>query len=74
MNPKVFFYCFPVLLTTAKRVFLMPYGKCSLKTAKPGVTDEQWAAVKKEVFDIEVAELSKQLIPTYKIKDHPYTK
>jgi len=36
------------------------------KSIKPGVTDEQWAAVKKEVFDVEVAELNKQLIPVYK--------
>jgi len=36
------------------------------KSIKPGVTDEQWAAVKKEVFDVEVAELNKQLIPIYK--------
>ena len=36
------------------------------KSIKPGVTDEQWAAVKKEVFDVEVIELNKQLIPVYK--------
>jgi len=36
------------------------------KSVKPGVTDEQWAAVKKEVFDVEVAELHKQLVPVYK--------
>lgn len=36
------------------------------KSIKPGVTDEQWAAVKKDVFDVEVAELNKQLIPVYK--------
>ena len=36
------------------------------KSIKPGITDEQWAAVKKDVFDVEVAELNKQLIPVYK--------
>ena len=36
------------------------------KSVKPGVTDEQWAAVKKDVYDVEVAELNKQLIPIYK--------
>ena len=36
------------------------------KSVKPGVTDEQWAAVKKDVYDVEVAELNKQLIPVYK--------
>jgi len=36
------------------------------KSVKPGVTDEQWTAVKKDVFDVEVAELNKQLIPVYK--------
>jgi len=36
------------------------------KSIKPGVTDEQWAAVKKDVYDVEVAELNKQLIPVYK--------
>ena len=37
------------------------------KSVKPGVTEEQWAAVKKDVFDVEVAELHKQLIPAYKM-------
>jgi hypothetical protein len=36
------------------------------KSVKPGVTDEQWATIKKEVFDVEVTELNKQLIPVYK--------
>ena len=36
------------------------------KSIKPGVTDEQWATLKKEVFDVEVIELNKQLIPVYK--------
>ena len=36
------------------------------KSVKPGATDEQWTAVKKDVFDVEVAELNKQLIPVYK--------
>ena len=36
------------------------------KSIKPGVTEEQWAAVKKDVFDVEVAELNKELIPVYK--------
>jgi len=37
-----------------------------LKPSKPNVTEEQWATLKKEVFDVEVAELNKQLIPIYK--------
>jgi len=45
---------------------MYPRIVAQLKAAKPGVTDEQWAAVKKEVFDVEIAELSKQLIPIYK--------
>jgi len=45
---------------------MYPRIVAQLKAAKPGVTEEQWAAVKKEVFDVEVAELSKQLIPIYK--------
>ena len=45
---------------------MYPQIVAQLKSVKPGVTDEQWAAVKKEVFDVEVAELSKQLIPIYK--------
>jgi hypothetical protein len=45
---------------------MYPQIVAQLKTVKPGVTEEQWAAVKKEVFDVEVAELNKQLIPVYK--------
>ena len=45
---------------------MYPRIVAQLKAAKPGVTEEQWAAVKKEVFDVEIAELSKQLIPIYK--------
>ena len=45
---------------------MYPQIVAQLKTMKPGVTEEQWAAVKKEVFDVEVAELNKQLIPIYK--------
>lgn len=45
---------------------MYPQIVAQLKTMKPGVTDEQWAAVKKDVFDVEVAELNKQLIPVYK--------
>ena len=45
---------------------MYPQIVAQLKSAKPGVTDEQWAAVKKEVFDVELVELSKQLIPIYK--------
>jgi len=45
---------------------MYPQIVAQLKTMKPGVSEEQWAAVKKEVFDIEVAELNKQLIPIYK--------
>ena len=37
-----------------------------LKSVKPGVTVEQWAAVKKDVYDVEVADLNKQLVPIYK--------
>ena len=36
------------------------------KAAKPEVTEEKWAALKKDVFDAEVAELNKMLIPVYK--------
>ncbi|MCL6101714.1 MAG: DUF2059 domain-containing protein [Bacteroidetes bacterium] len=36
------------------------------KASKPEVTDAKWAALKKDVFDVEVAELNKQLIPVYK--------
>ena len=45
---------------------MYPQIVVQLKSMKPGVTEEQWAAVKKEVFDVEVAELNKQLIPIYK--------
>jgi uncharacterized protein len=45
---------------------MYPRIVAQLKAAKPGVTEEQWATVKKEVFDVEAAELSKQLIPIYK--------
>ena len=45
---------------------MYPQIVAQLKSMKPGVTEEQWAAVKKEVFDVEVAELNKQLIPIYK--------
>ena len=36
------------------------------KVAKPEVTEEKWAALKKDVFDVEVAELNKMLVPIYK--------
>ena len=36
------------------------------KVAKPEVTEEKWAALKKDVFDVEVAELNKMLVPVYK--------
>lgn len=36
------------------------------KSVKPDVTVEQWAAVKKDIFDAEIVELHKQLIPVYK--------
>jgi hypothetical protein len=45
---------------------MYPQILAQLKTMKPGVSDEKWAAAKKEVFDVEVAELNKQLIPIYK--------
>jgi hypothetical protein len=45
---------------------MYPQIVAQLKSMKPGVTEEQWATVKKEVFDVELAELSKQLIPIYK--------
>jgi uncharacterized protein len=36
------------------------------KAAKPDVPNEKWAALKKDVFDVEVAELNKMLVPVYK--------
>ena len=37
-----------------------------LKSAKPEVTEAKWAAMKKDVFDVEVKDLQKMLIPVYK--------
>jgi len=37
-----------------------------LKSAKPEVTDAKWAALKKDVFDVEMADLQKMLVPVYK--------
>ena len=45
---------------------MYPQIEAQLKSTKPGVPQAKWAAVKKDVFDVELAELSKQLIPIYK--------
>jgi hypothetical protein len=37
-----------------------------LKMSKPGVTDSVWSNLKTEVFDNEVKELTKQMVPLYK--------
>ncbi len=37
-----------------------------LKMMKPGVPDSLWVSLKTEVFDKEVLELTKQLVPLYK--------
>ena len=37
-----------------------------LKASKPEVTEAKWAALKKDVFDVEVNDLKKMLIPVYK--------
>lgn len=37
-----------------------------LKQTKPGVPDSAWSNLKHEVFDVEVNELTKQLVPLYK--------
>jgi hypothetical protein len=40
--------------------------KTQLKMMKPGVPDSLWVNLKTEVFDNEVKELTKQLVPLYK--------
>jgi len=45
---------------------MYPQIEAQLKSSKPGVTQAKFAAVKKEVFDVEVIALSKQLIPIYR--------
>lgn len=37
-----------------------------LKQTKPGVPDSAWSNLKTEVFDNEVKELTKQMVPLYK--------
>jgi uncharacterized protein len=37
-----------------------------LKQAKPNVSDSVWSNLKHEVFDVEVNELAKQMVPLYK--------
>jgi uncharacterized protein len=37
-----------------------------LKQTKPGVPDSAWSNLKREVFDVEVNDLTKQLVPLYK--------
>ena len=37
-----------------------------LKASKPEVPEAKWAAMKKDVFDVEVKDLQKMLIPVYK--------
>ena len=45
---------------------LFPRIIAQLKQSKPDVTDAQWAALKLDVFDVEVASLNEQLIPVFK--------
>ena len=45
---------------------MYPQIEAQLKSSKPGVPQAKWAAVKKDVFDVEVAGLIKRLIPIYK--------
>lgn len=40
--------------------------KPQLKMMKPGVPDSIWVNLKTEVFDTEVKELTKQMVPLYK--------
>ena len=45
---------------------MYPQIEAQLRSSKPGIPQTKWASVKKEVFDVEVAGLIKQLIPIYK--------
>jgi len=54
-------------LSNATATYDMVYDqmKAQLKMMKPGVSDSVWVNLKKEVFDKEVLELTKQLVPVY---------
>jgi|GEM_PF-338193 len=45
---------------------LFPRIIAQLKQSKPDTSDAQWAALKMDVFDVEVASLNEQLIPVFK--------
>ena len=51
-------------LATTNAMF--PRIVAQLKQSKPDITDVQWAAMKMDVFDAEVATLNEQLIPVFK--------
>jgi len=51
-------------LATTNAMF--PRIVAQLKQSKPDITDVQWAAMKLDVFDAEVATLNEQLIPVFK--------
>lgn len=55
-------------LSNATATYDMVYEQLitQLKQMKPGVSDSVWVNLKKEVFDKEVMELTKQLVPLYK--------
>jgi hypothetical protein len=36
-----------------------------LKAMKPNVSDSAWAAVKKDVYDVQIVKLNEQLVPVY---------
>jgi len=54
-------------LSNATAAYDMVYEQLTaqLKQMKPGVSDSVWVNLKKEVFDKEVLELTKQLVPVY---------
>ena len=45
---------------------IFPQIVAQFRSSKPDVTDAQWAAMKMDVFDVEVATLNEQLIPVFK--------
>lgn len=54
-------------LSKATAAYDMIYEQLSpqLKMMQPGVPDSVWVNLKKEVFDKEIMELTKQLVPLY---------
>jgi hypothetical protein len=40
--------------------------KTQLQMMKPGVPDSIWSNLKREVYDVEIIELTKQMVPLYK--------